>query len=140
MQSKNIDKRYTVYYRMLLIMGEKYMNTKNTTAKNLQKAIKNNLVTVVNAQTECKDTDEVQTITAEQFMTDLNFYVESGIFSDSLDFKFAVTGKDFLQIQVGYMSCYCQHCIIATLKLCDGITMEQVEKQLRETIFDILSA
>lgn len=41
------------------------MNTKNTTAKNLQKAIKNNLVTVVNAQTECKDTDEVQTITAE---------------------------------------------------------------------------
>ena len=125
---------------MLLIMGEKYMNTKNTTAQNLQKAIKNNLVTVVNAQTECKDTDEVQTITAEQFMTDLDFYVESGIFSDSLDFKFAVTGKDFLQIQVGYMSCYCQHCIIATLKLCDGITMEQVEKQLRETIFDILSA
>lgn len=125
---------------MLLIMGEKYMNTKNTTAKNLQKAIKNNLVTVVNAQTECKDTDEVQTITAEQFMTDLDFYVESGIFSDSLDFKFAVTGKDFLQIQVGYMSSFCQHCITATLKVCDGVAMEQVQKQLRETIFDILSA
>ena len=60
-----MDKRYTVYYRMLLIMGEKYMNTKNTTAQNLQKAIKDHLVTVVNAQTECKDTDEVQTITAE---------------------------------------------------------------------------
>lgn len=115
-------------------------STRPTTAKNLQKAIKNHLVTVVNAQTECKDTDEVQTITAEQFVTDLDFYMESGIFSDSLDFKYKITGKEFLQIQIGYMSSFCQHCITATLKLCDGITMEQVEKQLRETIFDILSA
>ncbi|UMY98860.1 hypothetical protein H8S51_011085 [Roseburia rectibacter] len=115
-------------------------STRPTTAKNLQKAIKNHLVTVVNAQTECKDTDEVQTITAEQFVTDLDFYMESGIFSDSLDFKYKITGKEFLQIQVGYMSSFCQHCITATLKLCDGIMMEQVEKQLRETIFDILSA
>lgn len=116
------------------------MNTKNTTAQNLQKAIKDHLVTVVNAQTECKDTDEVQTIIAEQFVTDLDFYMESGIFSDSLDFKYKITGKEFLQIQVGYMSSFCQHCIIATLKVCDGVTMEQVQKQLRETIFDILSA
>ncbi|WP_147403479.1 hypothetical protein [Roseburia intestinalis] len=116
------------------------MNTKNTTAQNLQKAIKDHLVTVVNAQTECKDTDEVQTITAEQFVTDLDFYMDSGIFSDSLDFKYKITGKEFLKIQVGYMSSFCQHCITATLKLCDGIMMEQVEKQLRETIFDILSA
>lgn len=115
-------------------------STRPTTAKNLQKAIKNHLVTVVNAQTECKDTNEVQTITTEQFITDLNFYMESGIFSDSLDFKYKITGKEFLQIQVGYMSSFCQHCITATLKLCDGIMMEQVEKQLRETIFDILSA
>ena len=114
-------------------------STRPTTAKNLQKAIKNHLVTVVNAQTECKDTNEVQTITTEQFITDLNFYMESGIFSDSLDFKYKITGKEFLQIQVGYMSSFCQHCITATLKLCDGIMMEQVEKQLRETIFDILS-
>lgn len=116
------------------------MSTRPTTAKNLQKAIKDHLVTVVNAQTECKDVHEVQTITPEQFMTDLDFYMESGIFSDSLDFKFAVTGKDFLQIQVGYMSSFCQHCITATLKVCDGVAMEQVQKQLRETIFDILSA
>ena len=115
-------------------------STRPTTAKNLQKAIKNHLVTVVNAQTECKDTNEVQTITTEQFITDLNFYMESGIFSDSLDFKYKITGKEFLQIQVGYMSSFCQNCITATLKLCDGIMMEQVEKQLRETIFDILSA
>ncbi len=115
-------------------------STRPTTAKNLQKAIKNNLVTVINAQTEYKDTNEVQTITAEQFMTDLDFYVESGIFSDSLDFKFSVTGKEFLQVEIGYMSCYCQRCITVTLKLCESVTLDEVKKQLKETIFDILSA
>lgn len=115
-------------------------NTKNTTAKNIQKAIKNHLVTVVNAQTECKDTDEVEVITGDQFITDLDFYVKSGIFSDSLDFKFSVTGKEFLQVKVGYMSCYCQQCIIVILKLCDDVTMEQAEKQLSETIFDKIPA
>lgn len=115
-------------------------STRATTAKNLQKAIKDHLVIVINAQTECKDTNEIHTITAEQFVIDLDFYVESGIFSDSLDFKFAVTGKEFLQIEVGYMSCYCQQCITATLKLCDGVTLDEVEKQLKKTIFDILSA
>ena len=112
----------------------------NTTAENLQKVIKNNLATVVVAQTECKDTNEVRTITAEQFITDLDFYVESGIFSDSLDFKYAVTGKEFLQIKVGYMSGYCQNGINVTLKVCEGVTLLEVTKQLKETIFDILSA
>lgn len=115
-------------------------STRPTTAKNLQKAIKNNLVTVVNAQTECKDTDEVQTISAEQFVTDLDFYVESGIFSDSLDFKYRITGNEFLQIEVGYMSSFCQCCITVTLRLCDGVTLDEVTKQLKETIFDIIPA
>ena len=115
-------------------------NTKNTTAKNIQKAIKDHLVTVVSAQTECKDTDEVNVITGDQFITDLDFYVESGIFSDSLDFKFSVAGKEFLQVKVGYMSCYCQQCITVILKLSESATMEQVEKQLKETIFDRLPA
>ena len=116
------------------------MSTKPTTAKNLQKAIKNHLVTVVNAQTECKDTDEIETISPEQFTKNLDCYMESGIFADTLDFKYGITGKEFLQIKVGYRSCYCNNCITATLRLYDGVTMEQTEKQLRETIFDILSA
>ena len=116
------------------------MNTKNTTAQNLQKAIKNHLITVINAHTECKDTDEVTTITPEQFMTDLDFYLKSGIFADSLDFKYKVTGKEFVQIHVGYMSSYCQHCIVATLKLCDGVIMEDVIKKLKEKIFDKIAS
>lgn len=113
---------------------------KSTTAGNLQKAIKNNLVIVTNAQTECKDTHEVETITPEQFVEDLDFYMEAGIFADTLDFKYEITGKEFLQIEAGYMSCYCSHCMKITLRLCDGVAIEEVTKQLRETLFDILSA
>lgn len=116
------------------------MTTKHTSAQNLQKAIKNNLVSVINAEVECKDTHEAETVSAEKFIADLDFYNESGIFSDSLDFKFEVTGKKFVKIHVGWMSCYCNYCISATLKICEGITMEQVTKQLGETIFSKLSA
>ena len=113
-------------------------STRPTTAKNLQKAIKNHLVTVVNAQTECKDTNEVQTITTEQFITDLNFYMESGIFSDSLDFKYRITGKEFLQVEVGYMSSFCQCSIEVTLRLCDGVTLDEATKQFTDTLFVLI--
>ena len=89
-----MDKWCTVYYRMLLTMEKKYMNTKNTTAQNLQKAIKNHLITVINAQAISKDTQETKPVTPEQFMTDLDFYMESGIFADTLDFKFGITDND----------------------------------------------
>ena len=58
--------------------------SKNTTAQNVQKVIKNNLVIVSNVQVEYYETNELKNITPEQFMTDLEFYLKSGIFSDSV--------------------------------------------------------
>lgn len=127
-----MDKWCTVYYRMLLTMEKKYMNTKNTTAQNLQKAIKNHLITVINAQAFSKDTQETKPVTPEQFMTDLDFYMESGIFADTLDFKFGITDNDTLQIKVGYMSCYCDHCIKITAKLCDSVTIDETIEQMKK--------
>ena len=127
-----MDKWCTVYYRMLLTMEKKYMNTKNTTAQNLQKAIKNHLITVINAQAISKDTQETKPVTPEQFMTDLDFYMESGILADTLDFKFGITDNDTLQIEVGYMSCYCDHCIKIIAKLCDSVTIDETIEQMKK--------
>lgn len=127
-----MDKWCTVYYRMLLTMEKKYMNTKNTTAQNLQKAIKNHLITVINAQAISKDTQETKPVTPEQFMTDLDFYMESGIFADTLGFKFGITDNDTLQIEVGYMSCYCDHCIKIIAKLCDSVTIDETIEQMKK--------
>lgn len=109
---------------------------KRTTVENIYSAIKQYLVTVIYAQTEFKDLNEVTEITPEQFLKDLDAYVSSGIFSDVLDFKYQIISNRSVQIQTDYYSGFCQNGIKAVLRLCDGISMEQVKKQLEQTIFD----
>ena len=64
------------------------MNTKPTTGKKLQDAIRKKMVMVVDVQIDNKDTNKIRAVTPEQFVTDLDFYMESGIFADSLDFNY----------------------------------------------------
>lgn len=110
-------------------------NYRRTTAKNLQQVINNHMVAVIDVQTKDKETDEVKEITAEQFCKDLDSYINSGIFSESLDFKYDITGPLDLNVRIGQMSLYCNNCITATLCLSDGITMEQVKDCLSKTTF-----
>lgn len=93
------------------------------------------MVAVIEVQTEDKETDEVKEITAEQFCKDLDSYINSGIFSESLDFRYDITGPLDLTVRIGYMSLYCNNCITATLCLCDDTTMEQVKDRLSKTTF-----
>lgn len=113
---------------------------KPTTGSSLQKVIKNNFVTVTEVQVHNKDTFENRNMNPDQFLTDFDFYMESGIFAESVDFKYVKTGSDSIEVEIGYMSSYCINCIKVILRLYYGVTMEQVEKQLSETIFNILSA
>lgn len=107
------------------------MNRRATTAGNLQRAINRNLVTVKTVKVESKDDHESGTIPAEQFMTDLDFYIESGIFADSIDFKYELRGKD-LTVYAGNMSCYCEVCITVELTVNDDVSMEDLENVLRK--------
>ena len=116
------------------------MNTKPTTGKKLQDVIRKKLVTVVGVQVDNKDINKIRVVTPEQFITDLDFYMESGIFADSLDFKYGIAGKDMLQVNIGYMSCYCSNCIEVKLKLNEGTLMDDANAQLRAVICEELSA
>lgn len=110
-------------------------NYRMTTAKNLQQVINDGLVSVVDVQVEDKETDEVKEITAEQFCKDLDSYINSGIFSESLDFRYDITGPLDLNVRIGHMSLYCNNSITVTLCLCDDSTMEQVKDRLSKVIF-----
>lgn len=110
-------------------------NYRMTTAKNLQQVINDGLVSVIEVQTEDKETDEVKEITAEQFCKDLENYINAGIFSESIDFRYDIKDSGHLQIRIGQMSLYCNNCITATLSLSDDITMEQVKDRLSKAIF-----
>lgn len=108
------------------------MNTKHTTARNLQKAINDKLVTVENARIESKDSDhESKTIPADQFKSDLDFYMESGIFADTLDCKYELQDKN-LTVDIGYMSCYCDKCITVNLSVNDGVDKDDLENIIKK--------
>lgn len=107
------------------------MATKHTTATNLQKALNQNLVTVVNAKVESKDDDGTKTITPEQFKNDLDFYVESGVFTDSIDFKYELIGND-LKVYIGNMSSYCNVCITVEMVVNDGVDKNDLENVIRK--------
>ena len=107
------------------------MSTKHTTASNLQKAINDNLVTIISAKSQSKDDDSEKIITKDQFKDNLDFYMESGIFADTLDFKYMIHVNN-LTVDIGFMSSFCDVCITAELTVNEGVSKEDLEKVLRK--------
>lgn len=106
-----------------------------TSARNIIKAIKGNMVSVTNAVLHYKGEDKSESITPEALISDLEFYSESGIFANSIDFRYFRTGKEKLIIQAGNMSPYCDCSILVEVCANDGVTRNDVEAQLREELF-----
>ena len=106
------------------------MATKHTSAANLQKAINDKLVTIKSVKVESKGDHEMRTITAEQFESDLDFYMESEIFADSLDFSYALFDAE-LTIYIGNLSCYCDKCITVELIVNDNVSKNDLENILK---------
>lgn len=108
------------------------MNRRATTARNLQKAINDKLVTIQNIRIDSKGSDHAEKIiTADQVQNDLDFYMESGIFADTIDFKYELSGND-LTIYAGNMSSYCNVCITVELTVNDDVSKENLENVLRK--------
>ena len=107
------------------------MTTWHTSASNLQKALNQKLVTIKSVTVESKDDNGSKTILAEQFKNDLDFYLESGVFADSLDFKYALYGTD-LTVYIGNLSCYCDKCITVELIVNEGVDKNDLENVIRK--------
>lgn len=108
------------------------MSKRFTTSSKLQKALADNLVTVANVIINCDDGTKKQ-ISAEQFTNDLDFYAESGIFADTLDFQYEPIADDKLFISIGKKSAYCFNEIDVTLQLANGVQTDTVTGQLYES-------
>ena len=112
---------------------------RRTTGSRLQKAITDNLVSVTSAVVN-HDEGMKEPISVEKFTEDLEFYVNSGIFADTIDFSYEKIAENKLHIAIGKASCYCYDDIDVTLQLNDGVTIESVTKQLYEDFSERLSA
>lgn len=107
------------------------MTTRHTSAANLQEALDQNLVTIKSVNVESKDDHGSKTITAEQFKNDLDFYMESGVFADTLDFKYTLYDTE-LTVYIGNLSCYCDKCITAELIVNAGVDKNDLEKVIKK--------
>ena len=112
---------------------------RKTTANKLLTAITDNLVLVTSAVVNYDDRGK-EPISTEKFKEDLEFYANSGIFADTLDFTFEKISEDQIHIAIGKASCYCYDDIDVTLQLSDGVDMETITKQLYEDFSERLSA
>ena len=104
---------------------------RKTTANRLLKAITDNLVSVTSAVVN-HDEGMKEPISDEKFKEDLEFYVNSGIFADTIDFTHEKIAEDKLHIEIGKASCYCYDDIDVTVQLSNGVDMETVTKELYE--------
>lgn len=112
---------------------------RRTTGSRLQKVITDNLVSVTSAVVN-HDESGKEPISVEKFTEDLEFYTNSGIFADTIDFTYEKIAEDKLHIAIGKASCYCYDDIDVTLQLSDGVDMETVTKLLYEDLNERLSA
>ena len=110
------------------------MTTRHTSAANLQKALNNKLVTIKSVTVESKDDHWYKKITADQFKNDLDFYIESGVFADSLDFKYTLYDTE-LTVYIGNLSSYCDKCITVELIVNEGVDKNDLENVIRKVDF-----
>ena len=76
---------------------------RSTSAKRLLGALRDRIVSVRDIKVADKDSNEVKVISTEQFLMDLEFYTESGIFTESTDIKIGVVGGS-LKVEIGRKS------------------------------------
>lgn len=112
---------------------------RKTTANRLLKAITDNLVSVTSTVVNYDETGK-EPISVEKFKEDLELYVNSGIFADTIDFSYEKIAENELHIAIGKASCYCYDDIDVTLQLSDGVIMETATKQLHEDFSEKFSA
>lgn len=112
---------------------------RRATANRLLKVITDNLVSVTSAVVN-HDEGIKEQISDEKFKEDLEFYTNSGIFADTMDFTYEKIAENKLHIAIGKASCYCYDDIDITLQLSDGVDMETATKLLYEDLNERLPA
>ena len=102
-----------------------------TTASKLFTALRDKRLTVQHVETEDKDTDEISTVSTEQFFDDLEFFCASGIFANSTDVKYELKSASDMEVRIGYMNPYSNVGVKATLQIPAGTDTAILRSQLK---------
>lgn len=105
---------------------------------NLVEAIENKMVSISSVENKTKfsaDITETSQITPEKFIESIQF-LNKTIFKDAIDFYYEFTRKNNVLIECGMKNIYMEEFYRVECSVCDGISIDDVNKKFRETIFD----
>ena len=109
-----------------------------TSISNLLQLIENDTLTITSVQCKIKafaDVTETDNVTPEKFLESLQYLNEATLFRDGIEFFYEFTGKNSIRIECGMKNVYLDEYFYADCILKDGISVNDIEARLRETIF-----
>lgn len=114
------------------------MRRQITDISNLVEAIESNMISIVSVKNKTKissDITETNLITSEKFIESVRF-LNKTIFKDAIDFFYEFTDTNNILIECGMKNIYMEEYYRVKCSVCDGVSAKEVDKKLRETIFD----
>ena len=105
---------------------------------NLVEAIENNMISIVSVENKTKisiDITETNQVTPENFTESIKF-LNKTLFKDAIAFFYEFLGKDNVLIECGVKNIYMEEYYRVECVICNGISIDDVNKKFRETIFD----
>lgn len=114
------------------------MSRRITDVSNLVEAIENKIISVDSVECKTKfsaDITEISQITQERFIESIQFLNET-IFKDAIDFFYEFTGTNAILIECGMKNQFMEEYYCVECSVCAGVSAKEVDKKLRETIFD----
>lgn len=114
------------------------MNRRILLLSDLIEIIENKMISIDNIECNVKfsgDITETDQIAPEKFIKSIQFLNET-IFRDSVDFFYEFTGENSILIECGMKNMFMEEYYRVRCSVCDGVSAKEVDKKLRETIFD----
>ena len=104
----------------------------------LIEVIENKMISIDSVESNVKfsaDITETDQITPEKFTESIQLLNKS-IFKDAIDLFYEFTGENNILIECGMKNMFMEEYYRVKCSICDGISIEDVDKKFRETIFD----
>ena len=106
---------------------------------NLVEAIEKGMISVASVENKVKarrDITETDNVSPEKFIKSLQYLNEAKLFRNGIDFYYEFTGKNGVHIESAMKNPYLDEYFYVDCTVKDGFLIDEVDKKLRETIFD----
>lgn len=108
---------------------------RNTTTKQLNDAITNNILAVTKVKCEYKEIeDRTEIINNDAFIESLQYLNESGVLAANVDWKYekSIHSNGEYIVESGRMNPYADNIITVHIRVCDGVSDDEVETLLKK--------